>query len=1045
MTKPYLAAAPLLLIALVCLTSPLPVHAQIMGGGPMMPTRPMNQPPTLQDYKTAASGSTVYLIWTVETPGHGTALYFERSTDGGKTFGSSTTLANGSRISGPEIAASGNMVHVAWSEQDGKPSMLVASSADGGATFGSPVTIGTGDAIQAGIGPLLASGNYVSLVWTGMFGPNRTQSVMLSQSTDGGATFADPEHVSDPSLQSWSPFGAQAGQDAYVVWSSGTNCQNSFGYCSPNIFLRHMGAGSLGPAVHLAPLDGLVPVEISASQGNLVVEGLKRAYDNAVFENSTIVIMQSTDGGSTFSTATSTYGTNMAQIFPVVAGPTLYQFWTAYENGLQPQPIYVERSTDGGKTFDMPEEVSAGTTALGTELDSSAAPYGNSAYVAWYGTGRDGSFHEYLGGATQGSLIPPRTVEDAYQAGRFHLVGGPQLFLSLQAGQNILAFQANKTGLSEASTLCPLVQPGQGGVTLDTPQVMVDGQPTKSILAGWDTELSAGMHTVHDMTVKALYQVEAVSGGKVVFQSSANVTATCGYSPRAVIDWAPQEPGNYTIISSLLDPENRSGVISTENTTLQVAQNNYLGNFSSSSPVQFRLVNESSIVNSGGWAKFAVDAGPSSPNYRLHNISLWIDAPPGMTAWFDKYSIYSYDYKLERLAMYVYAGSAAPPGNAPLVIEGKGVVTNLLNGTIFNIGNPIQPAGPRQQFPGLILSEHENGQQVGTITVSVNSTGVPDSHATVGTPTMHPVSLCSREPLVNGNGGGGTCIGFIGYEEFPLTVYSATSRTVSLGVSGLPDGAYARFLPQQVDATPGGTPATMVLAGAIEPFEINVLSVKTARIYANSTGGSSVSFIPITKSESINIVNGSAPLEFGSPTININHTTPNPYGMVYDSPSGILPVSLSVLGVSQNGTTGSMPPWLAVNFVPSQFTLNATQPFYMKVETVTRAPPEGANATVLVGEKIGGRTFTGHLFFHVPPAVYFSSGMRLAPVETHPGIQGGPGPAAMSGGPGHLECGRGLVQVTKAEDGSHACVRPQTAQALVERGWAKGPIANTPT
>lgn len=1039
MKKTLLAAVPVMLISVVFLVSPLPAHAQIMGGGPMRPVIPMQQFPTLQEYRTAADGNSFYLLWTVEDPGHGTALYLERSTNGGRTFGPQTTIANGTRMSGLEIVASAGDVHVAWSQHENQSSMVVRSSTDGGNTFGSPVTVNTGDASQAGIGPLLASGSDVYLVWTGIFGPNRTQSVMLSQSTDGGATFAAPAYLSDPSLQSWNPIGAQSGSDAYVAWSSGKGCQNSFGYCSPEYFLRHVSSGTPGPAVPLSPLDGLAPVEISASQGTVVAEGLRRAYSDAVFGNSTIVIMQSADGGSTFSTSSQTYGTNMDQIFPVVAGPTLYQFWTAYENGLQPQPIYVQRSTDGGKTFDGPEEVSSGTTALGTELDSAAAPYGNSAYVAWYGTDKEGSPHEYLGGATQGSIMQPRIIENIYQAGRFHLIGGQHLYLSLGAGQNVFVGEANDTAYSETSSFCPLSAPSAGAVSLDAPEAIVDGEPAKSVLTGWDVQISSEMHPARGDTVKAVYQVKAISGGRVAFQSSANTTVTCGYTPSGMVYWTPQEPGNYTIVSSLLDPQNMSSVIATGNSTVQVAQNNYLGNFSSSSAVQFRLVNETSSVNAGGWAKFEVDAGPSSPNYRLHNISIWVDAPPGMAAWFDKYSIFSYDYKLDRLALYVYAGSAAPPGPESLAIEGKGVAANLLNGTIFNIGNPMPPAGPRQPFPQIITSQHENGQQIGTIAVNVNSTGVPKAYAMAGAPTLHPVSICSREPMVHGNGGGGTCIGFVGYEEFPLTIYSDTPRTVSLGATNLPGGAYARFLPQEVDATPGGTPATMVLAGAIEPYEVNVLSVKASKIWANSTAGSSVEFMPIIKSESISLVNGTAPIEFGSPTININSTTPNPYGMVYDSPSGFLPVSLSVLGVSQNGTAAPMPPWLSVNLVPSQFTLNATQPFYMKVETVTRAPPAGANATVLIGESVGGKTFTGHMSFHVPAAVYFGGGLRLGPVQGNPGMSGGPTPVPQKTAPvpGHMQCGQGLVQVTKAEDGSKACVRPQTARALVERGWAK--------
>ncbi|MDE1728887.1 MAG: hypothetical protein KGI02_08450 [Thaumarchaeota archaeon] len=37
----------------------------------------------------------------------------------------------------------------------------------------------------------------------------------------------------------------------------------------------------------------------------------------------------------------------------------------------------------------------------------------------------------------------------------------------------------------------------------------------------------------------------------------------------------------------------------------------------------------------------------------------------------------------------------------------------------------------------------------------------------------------------------------------------------------------------------------------------------------------------------------------------------------------------------------------------------------------------------------------------------------------------------------HVTCNRGLQLILKAEDGSPACVKPDTAQILVQRGWAK--------
>ncbi|MDE1766620.1 MAG: hypothetical protein KGI27_10180 [Thaumarchaeota archaeon] len=1051
--KTYLIMVAASLFLLVCsLFLPSQIFAQVMGG-PMRPIGPIAQTPSLRDHKTASSGNNIYFIWSVQNPGQGMSLFFEKSADGGKTFGNPMLLANTTRIDKPDISTSDNNVYVVWDQQENQSKIMVLRSTDSGTTFQDPVAVITGNATQFTIGAVTSYGNNVNLVWTGLFGPNRTQSVMISQSTDGGATFGDPVLLSDSLLQSNEQSVAQSNSVTYVVWNSRQNCPDPMGNCKTMLFLRPINDGTVGDTVHLESLDGVFPIAIVANSNTVLVEGLKRTYDDAVFENSTITMMQSHDWGKTFSTTSSTYNVYMDGIFPVLTDSMLYQFWTVYELGLQPEPIYVERSSDVGKTFGMPEEISGATTPLAVQLDSQITSYGNSAYAVWSGTDKAGAQHVFLGEITPDSLGRIRTIEDLYQAGGFHISqGGLGLYLSFGAGQNLFFESVNDTSYTERGLPCPINQdPQTGSVILDRPEAMVDGMPSSSILTGWDVATSTEMHAVHNKSYKTIYQIQAIKDGNVTFQSQENYTVTCGYSPNNVIYWSPQAAGNYTIVASLLNPNNKTDTIYSNNQTVQVSENKYLGNFSATTPVQFKIVNDSSALNQGGWAKFTVKAGPSSPNYRLHNISLWIDAPRGIEAWFDKYSIFSYDYKLDNLTMYVYAGSAAAPGTNSLKIEGRGVAANLLNGTIFDVGNPMPPAGGNLRLPTVITSEHENGRQVGALNVTINSTGRPSSYAVIGPPNLHPFTFCSKEPMINGYGGGTNCMGFVGYEDFPVTVYSDVTRTVSLGATNLPNGTWVKFLPQQVVATPEGTPSKLVMAGAGEPFEINVLSVKVGHIYANTTQGSSVTYMPLGGGEKVDILDGKGPVEFDAAGVNINHTTPSSLGMVYDSTSGSLPVSFTVLGVSQNNTTVPLPSWLSVKLVPSSFTLNYSQPFYMKVETGTMAPPTGAHATVLVGEKIGGKNYTGHIQVSIPPAVYFGGGgIRLGPtggggtVHSHkaPALQPPLKQIKPGMSIGDIRCNAGLQLVLKAEDGSPACVTHETAQKLVERGWAHPPLAN---
>lgn len=1014
----------------------IPVHAQMMGG-PAMIMRPGQQGPTLQDYAMASSGNNVYLAWTMQNPDNNNSLFFERSSDGGKTFGEKVLIANASRIDRPSITAAGNSVYLAWgSHHDDNSSIITVASHDGGATFASPVSINTGTARDFSLDTVEASGNNVDIFWTGLFGENRTQSVMVSQSTDGAKTFGLPVFLSDRSLPSNSPVVARSDSGIFVAWSSRQACPDPLGNCPSMTFFSSVKGGTVSPPVHLGSLDGLENIQVSAGPGTVLVEGLKRTYDGAVFENSTIILAKSHDGGGTFSTTSATYGVNMEQVFPVQAGNTLYQFWTVYENGLQPVPIYVARSTDGGGSFGAPEEVSQGTTPLWIDLTSSTAASGDSAYVAWHGTDGSGAGHIFLSLVGPQSAGRPLALGEVYQPGRFHMASeGSSAYLSFEAGQNIFFDSIRGGAYLQTGLLCPFVRgPAQGSVTVGQPQAMVDGSPATSVLTGWDVALSSEMHPLGDQSENLVYAVQATRDGNVAFHSEENFTVTCGYSPTAEAYWKPQEPGNYTVVASLLDPAN-SSVISSANSTVQVLQNNYLGNASSTPPVQFRLVNDSSNVERGGWAKFEVKAGPGSPNYRLHNIRLWIDGPQGVRAWFDKYSINSYDYTLDNLTLYVYVDSAAAQGINTLKIEGKGVAADLLNGTIFNVGNPMPPPGG-SGFPNFIFSENQNGQQVGEIDVTVGPGPRPSTYAVVGPPTLHPVRLCSKDQMVNGIGGGTTCIGFIGYQEFPVTVYSSSAQDVTLGAGSLPNGTWFKFLPQKVTATPSGTQSRLVMAGALEPFEINVLSVKAGKIFANTTAGSSVAFLPLGRNENIQVLNGTSPIDLGSPTININRTTPNALGMVYDSTSGTLPVTLSVLGVEQGNSTAPMPDWLTVNFVPSSFALNYSQPYYIKMETGTHDAHSGANATVLVGEKIGGKEFTGKIKVEIPNPVYF--GGMMSPISTAPRngpvIMAGHGAGVPTHQQGASQCKAGLVGID-SEDGRHACVRPTTAKMLGGRGW----------
>ena len=152
---------------------------------------------------------TLYVLWQeiIFSGGtHGGDILFARSLDGGRSFSQPrnlsasrggdgkgrldrTTWSNGSL----DIAAGlDGSVIAAWTEYDGM--LWLARSRDGGRSFTPPQHIAGGEKLPAR-GPSLAIGpaGHVYLAWT--VGEDPDADIRVSQSNDGGATFAPPVRV----------------------------------------------------------------------------------------------------------------------------------------------------------------------------------------------------------------------------------------------------------------------------------------------------------------------------------------------------------------------------------------------------------------------------------------------------------------------------------------------------------------------------------------------------------------------------------------------------------------------------------------------------------------------------------------------------------------------------------------------------------------------------------------------------------------------------------------------------------------------------------
>ncbi|NKE70371.1 hypothetical protein [Candidatus Manganitrophus noduliformans] len=216
---------------------------------------------------SAASGETLYIVWQEHVGGQNMEVFLSRSGDGGATFGAPVNVSQTSVFSGnPQIAASGNFVHVVWEET--VPTNVEANEFDifyrrgedvNGTFTWSPPLSETGlrlssptpncrnntdtpgdDPCPSQLPTVVASGENVFVAWgestiyqfeidNSLNPPSKTfriinSEILLRRSTDDGTTF-DPTifTISGPKddstlSPSFAPTLAATADRVYIAW-----------------------------------------------------------------------------------------------------------------------------------------------------------------------------------------------------------------------------------------------------------------------------------------------------------------------------------------------------------------------------------------------------------------------------------------------------------------------------------------------------------------------------------------------------------------------------------------------------------------------------------------------------------------------------------------------------------------------------------------------------------------------------------------------------------------------------------------------------------
>jgi hypothetical protein len=355
-------------------------------------------------------------VWHDNTLGN-FDIFISKSTDSGKVFSTPKGIINDPGDSlVPAIATQGNNVYVVWEENiSGNFEIFMSKSTDGGETFSPPENISNNEG--SSVFPQIAvSGDNVYVVWHDGTNTSGTREILMAKSTDGGETFSPPENISNNDGFSLFPQIAAIGSNVYVVWSDDTDgfdrifmsksANNGNTFSAP----KNVSGKILGDNAHFS------------FQSSISVHGNKVYvvwHDDPLGKRS-IFISKSTDGGKTFGKPN-----NISERFDFSSKSAVFaERGNVYVAWISDVPnnndVYASKSTDGGKTFGKAVNISNNhgfsndaSTVQTVMFEPSIISHGNNVYVAWT-DGTPGNWEILLAKSTDGGKTfgKPNNISD---------------------------------------------------------------------------------------------------------------------------------------------------------------------------------------------------------------------------------------------------------------------------------------------------------------------------------------------------------------------------------------------------------------------------------------------------------------------------------------------------------------------------------------------------------------------------------------------------------------------------------------------------------
>ena len=352
----------------------------------------------------AASGNVVHVIWSDYRDGGTGEIYYKHSTDGGISWGADTRLTNDPAFSSyPSVAISGSVVHVIWLDtRDVTGGIYYKRSADDGITWGADTRLIPNNLGVSGAPSVAVSGSAVHLVWVDSRDAN--SEIYYKNSTDGGISWGTDTRLTNDPGRSVYPSVAVSGLDVHVAWIDDHNVTSNF-----EIYYKHSTDGGVtwGADTRLTN-DPAASVDPSISVSGSFVHVVWRDLRDM---NNEIYYKRSTDGGVTWGADTRLTNNVAISESPsvTVSGSIVHLIW---DDGIDGNPeIYYKRSTDGGVSWGADTRLTNNPASLSYP---SVAVSGSTVHIVWSDQ-RDGHFEVYYNRNPSSNI--PLPVRDLKLAG----------------------------------------------------------------------------------------------------------------------------------------------------------------------------------------------------------------------------------------------------------------------------------------------------------------------------------------------------------------------------------------------------------------------------------------------------------------------------------------------------------------------------------------------------------------------------------------------------------------------------------------------------